>query len=204
MPYYCAYSLSLMSPLKKWHSSSSVNSSQYWTLIAPRRSQSRFPPRGSSHGAAIRAVKSGTAQVCPRPATSRDWQARLLSLPHNQRCEFLIRGTSTGGHRTMIDILARKSTSHAEDLTSYHSTNWRTSRSRAVIVSSRSPRAACYAAQPRSIASSGCNCTTPGASSRCAAPASSTRRKPPPKFARKVGGSCTRRAHLIKSAGQAA
>ena len=80
--------------------------------------------------------------------------------------------------------------------------NRQTRRSRGAIVSSRSPRAVCWARHPRSIASniasSGRSCTTPDTSSRCAAPARSIRPNPPssPRNRnRSKPGSCTRRDH---------
>lgn len=58
-----------------------------------------------------RAVNSATcASSCPDP----------LSLPRDQNRKLLIRRTVIARHNTMINVRMQRSTSHAEDLTSYY------------------------------------------------------------------------------------
>ena len=92
-----------------------------------------------------------------------------------------------------------------------NATNRRTSRSRGSMVSSRSPRAVCWARQPRNIASSaassGRRCTTPETSSRCAAPPDPPaphRLQPPNRCHPSKQGSCIQRASDSTNAGRSA
>ena len=121
-------------------------------------------------------------------------QVRLVA-PDRRRSQPLF------GHQRLRPLLhMRRPQFHGYSLV--NARNRRTSRSRGAIVSSRSPRAVCWARHPRSIASniasSGRSCTTPDTSSRCAAPARSPRPNPPSSprnHNRSKAGSCTRRDH---------